>query len=255
MRAGGEISIVDTGDLSASSGGSYRTKQDYAASILREAILSGRLAPGQRLRHEVISRQLRLSWTPVREAFRQLEGEGWLISEEHRGVIVAPLSLEDYEDIYVIRAATEPLVARFGAERVDSHTVTKLEHLADRARRLDPTRPRDLAKHLELEREFHGTLYQAAGRQRLCDTVMSLREASYRYWRASFAAVDKSPVHDQVHNDLLSACRAHDGAAAEGAVRRALEQAHHRMLQLLVPVLEEQAAHTAGHDGAQGAVN
>src|SRR5947209_2465291 len=230
MKAGGEFSIVDAGDLSTSLRGSYRTKQDYAASILREAILSGRLAPGQRLRHEEISRQLGLSWTPVREAFRQLEGEGWLISEEHHGVIVAPLSIEDYEDIYLLRAAAEPLAARFGTECVDSQTVTKLEHLADRVRRLDPSRPPDLAKHLALEREFHGTLYQASGRQRLYDTVMSLREASYRYWRASFAAVDKSPVHDEVHNDLLAACRAHNGGAAEEAVRRALEQAHLRML-------------------------
>jgi DNA-binding GntR family transcriptional regulator len=89
--------------------GRYATKQDFVADLLRQAIVSGALAPGQHLRQEEIARQLGLSWTPVREAFRLLEAAGWLTIGRHRGAVVTPLSLVDFEEIYLLRILNEPL--------------------------------------------------------------------------------------------------------------------------------------------------
>lgn len=216
----------------------YTTKQDYVASLLREAIVSGRLPPGRRLRQEEVARQLGLSWTPVREAFRQLEVEGWLVIEQHRGAIVTPLSLEDFEDIYLLRIAVEPLAARLSAERLDEQTLAALERLQAEMQRLDLRRAEDWVAYLRQERDFHGTLYRVVGRRRLYELVMSLRDAAHRYLRASFAIPDEPRQHQQVHADLLDACRRRDGAAAEATMRRALERVLTRVRPLLAEALE-----------------
>lgn len=216
----------------------YTTKQDLVVSLLRQAIVSGVLAPGQHLRQEEVARQLDLSWTPVREAFRLLEAEGWLTIERHRGAIVSPLSLQDFEDIYLLRLANEPLAARLSAEQVDEPTLAAMGALCERMDRLDLTRTEDRLMLLQLEREFHGTQYRAAGRRRLYDVVMSLRDAAERYLRASFALPDEPSHHRQVHEELLAACRRRDGAAAERIMRRALERVLNRTRPLLAARLD-----------------
>ena len=62
----------------------FKTKEEYVAEFLREGILSGRLPLGMRLKQADIAEQLKLSITPVREAFRILEAEGYVINETHR---------------------------------------------------------------------------------------------------------------------------------------------------------------------------
>jgi DNA-binding GntR family transcriptional regulator len=218
----------------------YTTKQDYVASLLREAIVSGQLRPGRRLRQDEVARQLGLSWTPVREAFRQLEAEGWLTIEHHRGAVVAPLSLEDFEDIYLLRLAVEPLAARLSAERADRSTVEAMEQLDRRMQRLDLSRAGDWVTYLQLEREFHRALYHSTGRQRLFELVMSLRDAAHRYLQASFSISDEPFHHQQVHVDLLAACRRRDSAAAEETMCRALDRVMARMRPLLLTMLERQ---------------
>lgn len=225
-------------DLVPSLNGGHTTKQDYVASLLREAIVTAKLAPGQRLRQEQISLQLGLSWTPVREAFRQLEAEGWLVIAQHRGAVVAPLLLQDFEDIYLLRLANEPLAARLSAERVDAGTLRAVRRLDARMRQLDLGRSADWVRFLRLEREFHATLYRAAGRPRLFDLVMSLRHAAERYLRSSFAIADEPLHHQRVHTELLAASRTQDGAAAEDIMRHALERVLTRMRPLLARVLD-----------------
>jgi DNA-binding GntR family transcriptional regulator len=213
--------------------GGYTTKQDFVACLLREAIVTGRLPPGQRLRQEDVSRQLGLSWTPVREAFRQLGSEGWVAIEHHRGAVVAPLALGDFEEIYLLRLANEPLAARLSVERADAHTVAAMAKLVKHMAALNLARRSDWVRFLQLEREFHEVLYRAADRPRLFGLVMTLRYAAERYLRASFAIADEPLQHRQVHADLLAACRAHDGAAAEATMRRALE----RVLNVVPPLV------------------
>jgi DNA-binding GntR family transcriptional regulator len=228
-----ESGLPDLLSVAPALAGGYTTKQDFVACLLREAIVTGRLPPGQRLRQEDVSRQLRLSWTPVREAFRQLEAEGWVAIEHHRGAVVAPLELVDFEEIYLLRLANEPLAARLSVESADGRTVATMARLVKQMGGLNLARRADWVRFLQLEREFHEALYQAAGRPRLFALVMSLRYAAERYLRASFAIDDEPLQHRQVHADLLEACRNHDGAKAEATMRRALE----RVLNVVRPLV------------------
>src|SRR5262245_7509357 len=79
------------------------------AGELRAAIIDGTLSPGQPLRQDAVARHFSTSAIPVREAFRQLETEGWIIVEPNKGATVSPLSPEEAREIYEIRAALESL--------------------------------------------------------------------------------------------------------------------------------------------------
>ncbi len=232
-----QAGIPDLGAFAEGIRGTFTTKQDLVASLLREAIVSGVLRPGQHLRQEDVSRQLGLSWTPVREAFRLLEAEGWLTIERHRGAVVRPLSVDDFEDIYLLRLVNEPLAARLSAERMDEGTLARMLALSRQMGRLDLTRDDRWPAFLQLEREFHGAQYSVAGRRRLYELVMGLRDAAERYLRASIALSDEPTHHRQVHEALLAAYRARDGAAAEATMRSALERVLTRMRPLLAEAL------------------
>lgn len=211
----------------------YTTKQDFVTAILRQAIVSGTLAPGQHLRQEEISSQLGVSWTPVREAFRQLEGQGWLTIGRHRGAVVTRLSLADFEEIYLLRIVNEPLAARLSAERMDDTTLADMEADVDRISQLDLSREDDRLEFLRLERLFHDRQYRVARSHRLFDVVMSLRDAAERYLRVSFAIADEPIQHLHVHRDILAACHRRDGKAAEDRMRTALERVRARVRPLL----------------------
>ncbi len=233
----GQAPVPDLKKLAPANGASYTTKQDYVAALLREAIVGGVLGPGLHLRQEEIARQLGLSWTPVREAFRLLEAEGWLTIERHRGAVVSGLSLADFEDIYDLRLANEPIAARLSAERVTEPVLAEMERLHERMGRIDVTRADDWPEFLHLEREFHRVQYAAANRPRLLEILMTLRDASERYLRASLAIGDEPSQHRRVHAEALEACRAGDGRAAEATMRRALQRVLARMRPVLADVL------------------
>src|SRR3954464_7618476 len=89
----------------------FKTKEEFVAEHLREGILSGRFPRGTRLKQADIAEQLKLSITPVREAFRILEAEGYVLSETHRGVIVAPFDASATREINELRILLETKLA------------------------------------------------------------------------------------------------------------------------------------------------
>jgi DNA-binding GntR family transcriptional regulator len=212
----------------------FRTKQDYVAAALRDGILSGKYAPGQHLRQVEIADALKLSWTPVREAFRLLEAEGWVTVNRHRGAIVTPLADSDFEDIYELRLHNEPLAARLSAERMDPETLARLKSIYDSMTALDLADERNWPQLLRLERQFHDIQYSVIGRPRLRELVLNLRDASERYLRTYYLLPKERFQHGKTHAALLTAMRRRDGAGAEAALRAVLE----RVLVKMRPALK-----------------
>ena len=94
------------------------TKASQIADELREAIAAGEIAQGTRLQQDELSARFSTSITPVREALRQLQAEGLLVGEPHRGVAVASPDLEQITSIYVLRRLIEPFAAQRSARRL-----------------------------------------------------------------------------------------------------------------------------------------
>ena len=108
---------------------SYRPLREVVSEALREAIIDGALKPGERLMEIQLADELGVSRTPIREAIRRLELEGFLIMVPRRGTYVADLSIKDINEVFEIRTALDVLAAGLAAERITEEELEKLERL------------------------------------------------------------------------------------------------------------------------------
>jgi DNA-binding GntR family transcriptional regulator len=138
---------------------------EQAAAVLREAILSGRIAPGTPLREAALAAELGVSRNTVREAARLLGAESLVRHQMNRGIVVAEITAADVRDIYAARAAAEAAGAAALTAHRDPAVYQRLEDLTGRIE--DAFARGDAAGVLEGDRLFHATLAGAAGSPRL----------------------------------------------------------------------------------------
>lgn len=159
-------------------GGSQRTLADRAFAQIHEAIVTGRLSPGERLPIEDLAGRLGMSPMPIREALRQLHNVGLVQNVPHRGAAVTELSIDELRSVYEARLALEPLAIRHAAER---RTDEDVEGMQDAWETLKSLGRRELDKGWMAHRDFHFTLYRAARSDWLCRLITPLWESSERY--------------------------------------------------------------------------
>jgi DNA-binding GntR family transcriptional regulator len=194
--------------------------EDGVYRALREEI--GRLerAPGERLRLEELAFRFDVSLTPVRHALRRLESEGLVVSLRRRGSRVAPLSVDELEEIQALRLGLETFLARRGAERCTDEALAEMEAARDEME--TAFRAADLDAYIRSFWSLRDACYRCAARPRLERTLEDQRIRVERYILylchdpEAFANLRRGP------DTLLDACRGRDGEAAEAATRAAL---------------------------------
>lgn len=192
-----------------------RSLVDRAHETLRAMILSGRLAPGQELRQDLLAAKLGVSRTPLREALNRLASEALVDFRPHRSAVVAEFSLHDLEEDYAARRAIEPAAARIAAERRDPAALAELEAVVRSAGGVGD----DLALQFEASRAFHRALVAAAGNRhlsRFVDELWGGRIAPYFYGRQAVAP-DRRQRDREEHAEIARLVAAGDADAAERA--------------------------------------
>lgn len=155
-------------------GAAHSPLTKLVADAIRERILSGELAPGDRLVESYWSDELGVSRMPVREALRSLAAEGVVTIEPRRGATVTAYTPEQVQELVEVRATLEALNAKLAAKRHDRELLQRLEQrLAANAQVSEKTA---LAKLQQDNSDFHETLAQAASNSVLQDLVRMLRE-------------------------------------------------------------------------------
>ncbi|MDF1604226.1 GntR family transcriptional regulator [Nocardioides sp. YIM 152315] len=199
------------------------------AAYLREAILSGDLLPGDRIRQEEIAARLGASRLPVREALRMLEAEGLTEHEPHKGARVPRLTQHEVDVIYRMRERLEPLALVESLPRLDSADHERLEEVQRRIEEND-----DLEKFLDLDREFHMLTYSGCTIEPLNQNVTRLWNVTQHYRRSYVALGGRSRmwIVNAEHRLILDAAVRRDASDAEryleGHIRRTRnELAHH----------------------------
>ena len=110
----------------------YKPLREVVSETLRQAIQDGVLKPGERLMEIPLAEELGVSRTPIREAIRKLELEGFVVMIPRRGTYVANISLKDITQVFEIRSALEELAAGLAAERITEEEIETLERNACR---------------------------------------------------------------------------------------------------------------------------
>ena len=184
-----------------------------ATELIREAIVDGRLAPGQRLKEEELARELGISRTPVREALLVLQSEGLVAAEPNRGATVRAHDAEDLDDLYQLRALLEGYAARRAAARISEAALGELRSSCERfAALVDGGELREIVQENGL---FHDTILEAAGSQRLRGMVRKVVELPLVYRAYVWYSADQMRVSAHYHRQITTALDARDSERAE----------------------------------------
>lgn len=187
-----------------------RTTPGMVADVLRDAILRGALPAGQPLRQDELAARFGLSRIPVREALRQLEGEGLVTALPHRGATVAALSADELQELCEMRAALETAALRLAIPRLDAAALAEAEGVLR-----ETDRAGDVLEHWSRNNwRFHAALYRPAGRPRMLALIQQLHDNVERYLRLHGSVARYREQGQAEHRDILGACRRGDADAA-----------------------------------------
>lgn len=189
---------------------------------LRQAIITGELAQKSRLIEPELARQLNVSRTPLREAIRQLEAEGFVTAVPRFGSFVSEITPQDVEDLYAIRTVIEGLAARQAAENQDPAKRDVLDSiLADLAKRTG-----DYRQYHEISGRFHDIIVELSGNRRLQGIYHSLAQHVSRMRTLSLAVRGRPEISLRGHRRIAIAILRGRGAEAERAMRAHIEAAY-----------------------------
>jgi DNA-binding GntR family transcriptional regulator len=183
------------------------------ASVLRDAVNMGILAPGAPLRQEVIAAKYGVSRIPVREAFGRLESEGLLTVHPNRGAYVNSPSIAEVQEIFDLRLLLEPDILR---RATPLHTPKTIRHLEAIQRELEVED--DALAWLKLDQAFHRALYEPSARIRTLSLVDSLRVSVNRYYVRLFTPDSNRGNWNREHNEIVSILGRGDGVASAAAL-------------------------------------
>jgi len=201
---------------------------DRAMHQLRERILGGEYAPGERLGEVELAEKFGLSRTPVREALRRLAAEGLVDITTNKGARVVEYPPQDLEYIFMIRAHVEGLAARAAAQTATTADIDRLDHIATVLK--DHAEAGNLDEVYRLNAEYHATLNGLAGSPVVSTTVGTLIHASVL--QRTLHAFDDAAMRRSVnhHLEIVAALRARDGDWAEAVMHAHLLSARASLL-------------------------
>jgi DNA-binding GntR family transcriptional regulator len=212
---------------------------------LRQAIITGDLSPSSRLTEPELARQLNVSRTPLREAIRQLEAEGFVTTVPRVGCFVTEITPQDAAEVYAIRTVIEGLAARQAAENPDPAKRKTLEAiLADLA-----GRTADYRQYHEISGKFHDIIVGLSENRRL-QIYHSLAQHVSRMRTLSLAVRGRPEISLRGHRRIASAILRGQGAEAERAMRAHIEAAY-GVLKQTVRVATDGSASGARRAGSR----
>ncbi|MFJ6725432.1 MULTISPECIES: GntR family transcriptional regulator [unclassified Streptomyces] len=187
------------------------------AATLRDAILAGEYLPGDRVRQDELAVRHGASRLPVREALRMLEAEGLVTLVANTGAWVTKLTVDECQEMYLVRERLEPLLLRMNVPLLSAGTIDTLGSLAGAMEASD-----DVERFLALDRTFHLSCLEAASTSVLGDIVHNFWDRTQHYRRAAtrlfYRNGDRSVHHD--HHLIVHALRQRDADEAEQVLYR-----------------------------------
>ena len=185
-----------------------RTLRTEVVDMIRDAIVSGRLKPGEHLKETVLAEQMSVSRSPVREALRQLEEEGLIVSIPNQGSFVKVFDEKDIKEIFTLRAALEDLaceiVLRDG--KLQLADFRRFEAYIEQQR--EAIKAQDFDRLTKLDMAFHEFICKKSEFERLLKMWQSLSGQIQVLFYQRFQTFDEVPqTVDIDHSAILEALR------------------------------------------------
>ncbi len=216
--------------------GKYGPAVEYAYRQIRDAIIKGRYGPSDRLGEQALAKELGVSRTPVREAFRRLEVEGLVEIKANVGVRVVQWSSKDLEEAFEVRIILESRAAWRAATRLGADQLEEMRKLALLIRQQTEYCLSDeaaIAPRCLLNARFHKILMKASDNEVIRRTVDGITSFPLVKWNFKHLNPEEMKRSDEHHFELLRAFKEKDPEWAAAIMRIHITQARNSMLRNL----------------------
>lgn len=186
------------------------------AEELKTGIITGKLAPGERLAEETLASSLKVGRVPVREALRRLEAEGYVTFLSNNDVRVSKPTREELEDYYTIASALEGLAARLAVERAQPEEISRLRELHQLLR--EAYKEKDLPRYFEVNSTFHRFIAEMARNERLYRLIDQMRQEIRKTRILSLHLPQRLDYSMREHDQILDAFLKKNAELAEATV-------------------------------------
>ncbi|RKD30921.1 GntR family transcriptional regulator [Thermohalobacter berrensis] len=207
----------------------YKPLRDIVFESLREAIIDGRLEPGERLMEVQLAEKLGVSRTPIREAIRKLELEGLVIMIPRKGAYVSDVSFKDILDVLEIRASLEGLAAALASERI---TEEEMKILKDKVEEFDKCiEENNVECMVKIDSELHSAIFTATRNEKLISIAESLKEQVQRFRRIYIREYHNSEQLSHEHKRIINAIEKGDVNKASKYAKEHIANAHRNIVE------------------------
>ena len=192
------------------------SKREYVYDKLRDAISFGKLKPGERLIEKAICESFNVGRTPLREAFSQLQIEGYLDFVPHKGLTVSKMSPTHVMEIYTVVAILEGYATKIATKYLSEQNLKELKIIENGLRKA--LNLNDQRKWIDGNIVFHEYLVEASRQTFLHTLVKNLRSRIRRYRVVSIAVTDSLNHYFRAHEEILEFLSKKDGRKAGRAM-------------------------------------
>jgi len=200
----------------------HRTLRERIVDSLKEAIVRGRLRPGERVAEPEVARRFGISRTPVREAFRQLESEGFLTFTPRKGAVVTPITAKDVREFYAVKGLLEGYAARLACPRMTPRDLERLKEL--NAQMAQAAQAEDVKGFFELDNQFHQVFHRVSGNSKLMHLIHTLVQHYVHFRIAALSVPGRMNTSVRQHEAIIRAFKKRDADRVERLVRDNAEQ-------------------------------
>jgi len=199
----------------------HLTLREKILETIREAIISGALKPGEKVAEPELAERFGISRTPIREAFRQLESEGYLTVSPRKGAVVVSFSQKDVEEFYAIKSILEGYAARRACENLSDKEIDRLQNINEKLRALSGNG--DIKNFFKIHNDFHDLFIKAADNDKLYELISNLVGKFQRLRIASLSLPGRMKVSVEEHEKIIDAFRKRNPVLSEKLVRKNAE--------------------------------
>jgi DNA-binding GntR family transcriptional regulator len=208
---------------------------DKVVERLRDMISQGKLQAGEWLRQGRLASELGMSYTPIREALKQLEAEGLVEHVPYRGVRVVKFNMAEVLDLYTMRSFLEGMAAAHAATLITDEDLAHSRHLHQQMCSLSGSE--NLQQVRELNREFHLVIIDASQSTYLIRTLKMIWSwfptMLWNQYIPSTVAIEREIADNQEHEAILQALTNRDSADAERLMRYHIDRARSALVEHL----------------------
>ncbi len=191
----------------------YLPLRDVVFNTLRDAILTGKLSPGERLMENHLAEQLGVSRTPIREALRMLEQEKLVELVPRKGAQVLDMSEKEIVDILEIRSVLEGLATSLACRKMTDEDLQQLREME--AKFEEKLWAKEYAAAADADESFHDIIFRAAGNERLEQISQHLRIQLYRYRLTHVKNESSGSILSTHHKSIIRAIEVRDSEEGE----------------------------------------